>query len=404
MPTFAFGNVTLIYGPVSGVVQTQQLLVGNVDVSVAISSAFSRVRVGTTIVIPPLVRVVTDNVFDMIKAASTTGIDPFVCGSAADKLFGAFGGMWLSLARKGFQLASTELWKMVLDWTATYELVNNLHIHKGTPLFFRGGSLLTQGDVDAGFSYVYDAMEEDKALATSIGRPARFKESPAYKTARIVNSNQNALYILVVVPCRLSIRRFIRSFGRNYPSYTTSMGTPLTMKVFESEFLSKPSLEQVIFFFVYNLYRHVRRSRFGKNSKNDFMKLSNANTFFNMGLIIEQVLKERFPTGTKHYIADGICQLAGARGWIPPGEDKYQFIRKLSGVHPRQDPSSVIPTLIAGNPLYNNRPMREEMKCLLLAWHLRNHAGHNVQAQDLFVSQYETLFRWLIFALFISVV
>jgi hypothetical protein len=56
-------------------------------------------------------------------------------------------------------------------------------IHKGTPYFFLAESYLLTGDRELGFLYLYNAIEEDKALARFAPSLNYLNKSPAYLTA-----------------------------------------------------------------------------------------------------------------------------------------------------------------------------------------------------------------------------
>jgi hypothetical protein len=238
-----------------------------------------------------------------------------------------------------------------------------------------------------------------------VGQPDKYKQSPAYKTATINDSKENTLYEIAVRPVRDLVSSHATDFSK-------STGLVFSLNDFQSNFLDRPDLEKVVFFFVYNVYNHVQRNRFKQAPlffENDFSKLRNLDSIFNMCLVIEEILQHKYARiRTNYYISDGVLDLAAANAWIPTGktreETEKQFFSKLTGVDLRLDPSATVPVILSGKITYDGGPLRPELRYLLLAWHLRNYGGHNVRAQDILVQSYDRIFEWLMFALFVSIV
>jgi hypothetical protein len=256
-----------------------------------------------------------------------------------------------------------------------------------------------QDDIDAGFLFIYKALEEDRLFANMLGRPRRYKSSPAYMSAVLVDNARNFLQPIVVRPVRDEISRLLSSFS--------SGRAALSQSDFDTKFLSKPKLEPVVFFFVYNMYHHVRRTRFGQFSSltnNDFMKLKSLDFIFNLCLVIEETLQHRFSRGRANYlISDGVLALAKRNGWAQKSDkDPREHQQSLSNFKTYQDPSVAIPILFAGAINYREAPINSEFRFLLLAWHLRNYSGHNIRTQPLLVRDYDKIFEWLMSALFLA--
>jgi hypothetical protein len=248
-------------------------------------------------------------------------------------------------------------------------------------------------------------MEEDKHSYSALNQPDRYKQAPAYMTATIVDNPENVLYWPVVRPIREAISNYVTSFSR-------ATSSTYTLDDFQTRFLGNPDpeIEKLVFFFVYNMYVHVQRNRFQQVPQffdNDFTKIKNLDSIFNMCLIIEELLQHRFgKTRTNYFISDGVLDLAAAKAWITTGktreETEKQFFSKLTGVDLRLDPSTTVPVILSGNVTYDGKLLRPELRYLLLAWHLRNYGGHNIRAQDVLVQSYDQIFQWLMYVLFIA--
>jgi hypothetical protein len=397
MGTHASGNIIIEF---DSAYKTERILASGIDIMNIILQLTSTPLVGRTVALPEPLYKLANQVFDAIDDVNRQGLNGFIAITAADRFFESFVPLWRSLFSFGFQLACSEMWAQLLRWTLSWESSHSAHIHKGTPFFFLGENLIFQGDIDTAFLFIYNAMEEDKAWSSDLNRSDQYKQAPAYMTATIADDQRNALYHTIVKPIRKAIADYATSFS-------SATSTSFTLADFQANFLDKAELEEVILFFVYNMYHHVQRNRFNQVPRffdNDFTKLKNLDSIFNLCLVIEEVLQHKFAgTAANYYISDGILHLASGMGWIPAGESERRFFAKLQGVDLRLDPSTTVPTLLTGNITYDNRPIRSELLYLLLAWHLRNYGGHNIRAQTILVQSYDQIFEWLMYALFVAV-
>jgi len=396
MSSFTHEDITFVC---NNKYETEHLLVKGTDIRLLMLQLTSAPLIGRKVALPASVNTLANQVFEAIEGATQQGLNPFVAVTAADRFFESFTSFWRCLFTLGLQKAASELWSLVLGWTLDWEAKHSARIHKGTPLFFLGATLIDQGDADAGFLFVYNAMEEDKAWSRTLSMPNRYKLSPAYKTATIQDKTDNFLYISFVRPIREAIELYVQSF-RNLT------GASLTLNDIQARFLDNPDLEEVVFFFVYNMHLHVERNRFKQFSRlyeNDFGKLKKLDSIFNMCLVIEETLQYRFSkSGATYYISDGIMDLGRNKGWIPAGESKNEFLDKLTNVNISGAPSQNVPVILTHNLTYQGTPLRPELSYLLLAWHLRNYGGHNIEAQDVLRQFYDQIFEWLMYALFLA--
>jgi hypothetical protein len=96
---------------------------------------------------------------------------------AEDAYFVNFAGMWLQLWGAGLRSFAAEVWpyslKAVFSWEAAHP---GRRIHKGSPYYYWGGSLIAQGDLDIGFMLIHQALREDTLSAGHLRR-----DMPAWK-------------------------------------------------------------------------------------------------------------------------------------------------------------------------------------------------------------------------------
>lgn len=402
MGTFSCGHITIEF---SNDGKAERILTNGTDIRTIVFQLTSVPSIGRAPVLPDELHQLANQVFDAIDDLVRKGLNTFVALTAADRFFESFTLLPRYLSSFGFQLAASQTWAQLIQWTLVWEKSHSTQIHKGTPFFFLGMNLIFQGDIDTGFLFIYNAMEGDKASYRAMGQADRYKQAPAYMTATIVDNPANVLHETVVRPIRGAISNYVTSFSQ-------ATNLPYTLGDFQACFLGNPDLEieKLVFFFVYNMYVHIQRNRFKQLPQffdNDFSKIKNLDSIFNMCLIIEELLQHRFgKTGTNYFISDGVLDLVAAKTWITAGktreETEKQFFSKLAGVDLRLDPSTTVPVILSGNITYGGLPITPELRYLLLAWHLRNYGGHNIRVQDVLVKSYDQIFEWLIYALFIA--
>lgn len=407
MGTFSSGNITIEFDNDGN---AERILENGTDIRYTVLQLTSAPLIGRTVALRDELRQLANRVFDAIEALTSQGVSKSVAVTAADRFFESFSLFSQYLSSFGFQLAASQMWRQLIRWTLDWEKshstqIHKAQVHKGTPFFFLGMNLIFQEDIDTAFLFIYNAMEQDKVRSQATNQPNSYKQAPAYMTATIVDNPKNALYETVVRPIRGAISKYVTSFSR-------ATSSTYTLDDFQACFLGNPDLEieKLVFFFVYNMYVHIQRNRFRQLPQffdNDFSKIKNLDSIFNMCLIIEELLQHRFgKTGTNYFISDGVLDLAAAKAWMTTGktreETEKQFFSKLTGVDLRLDPSTTVPIILSGNITYGGQPLRPDLRYLLLAWHLRNYGGHNIRVQDVLVKSYDQIFEWLIHALFIA--
>ncbi len=400
MGTFSSGNIAIAFNDNDG--KAERILANGTDIRTIVFQLTSMPSIGRAPVLPDELHQLANQVFDAIEDLVRQGLNTFVAVSAADRFFESFTPLYRYLSSFGFQGAASHTWVQLIRWTLEWEKSHSTQIHKGTPFFFLGESLIYQGDIETAFLFIYNAVEEDKSSYQAVGQPDRYKQAPAYMTATIVDNPANVLYKPVVRRIREAISNYATSFSQ-------ATNSPYTLADFQTNFLDKPDLEKLVFFFVYNMYVHIQRNRFQQVSQffdNDFTKIKNLDSIFNMCLIIEELLQHRFGQGKdKYYITNGILDLAANktwRTWVAKNEAWEQFLGKLGGVAIGPDPKTTVPALLTSNITYAGQPLKQELRYLLLAWHLRNYGGHNIRVQDVLVKSYDQIFECLIYALFIA--
>ncbi|MGD0177824.1 MAG: hypothetical protein ABSC50_13475 [Candidatus Bathyarchaeia archaeon] len=318
---------------------------------------------------------------------------------AADCFFGSFTRIWDTLLSQKKIPQAIEHWIGVLQRVRDWETRSNKTVHKGTPYCFLGATYIFAGDYDLGLRYLYDAIEEDKRTSATLGRTDSYKGAPAYMLASLVDDPRNFLYQPVVFPARKRIEGFL-------DTYRGKSGSSMQMAGFGRKFLQETSLEFQKLYFVYVLLEIIKHeSAWNSATPNDFANMKNRDVLFDLCLVIDGVLRERFPPAS--FISYGIYNLCNSKGWLNTGDrnpsDLNGNLNPMITGRPPPSPQLVVPALLDLTLRYRGSPVRLEMSWLLLAWHLRNYAAHELIPQQVLVQRYEEIVQALMNALFISV-
>lgn len=357
----------------------------------AFTASAWRVRFDTSII--PL----CNNVFDAIKEIKIQDQDEILAAYFASYTFGFFAQHCFSEYLDTNQhMIGIGFWQSLLLIIKNWEDSNNpITIHKGTLFFFLAENYLIIGDRDSGFVYLYNAIEDDKKL-TAIGYPSK---APAYMTATISDDSHNHMFFLVR-ELRLFLGNYISKFRQNYNSNFKMIDV-------DTKFLREVQLNNIVFFFVSNLLYFFDEERNTRREllNNDFSRLKTLDLFFNLGLIIDEILRYSYHKHTGNVINDmneGVSWLCDRNNWMSVAD--VQNFWGSSYLRINSDNSDiVIPKLLQKTEKYNQNIVPNEVFVIFTAYHLRNFAGHNITQQQVLSSNYDEILEQLFMALFLAI-
>lgn len=281
-------------------------------------------------------------------------------------LFGKFTLYWIELMKAGRHIIGIQFWNKIISIVHRWEESNGKHIHKGSPYAFIAFTYLIQGNLDLGFSFIYNAVEEDIELGKicpSLNYPSN---APAYLTA-ILSSNPNNMFMGQFVA---AIRSELEIYLSGYRAY---FGRTLTLDQFDRKFLQNTALGTIRFYFVFIYWAifEYQRKVVTKMMQNDFSKLKNASWLFALCLVIDNLLNYKY--GTK-YIGDGIKKYSVSKRLMAENDLNNLIGRERIA---KGKPDIVIAKLLLWNLYINGSWVSNELQHLLIAYNLRNFASHN---------------------------
>ena len=343
-----------------------------------------------TVALPNCYSDLFSDVFDAVGVLHTGG-DACLAAFLATFLFDSVTPMWKALIDRAQHLLAIHLWTAILGLAADWEQRSAVLIHKGSPYAFLAYTYLMIGDFDSAFSYIYNAIEEDRRLGSAcptINYPA---EAPVYMTATLRDSQTNLMW-----PNVAAIRDAIQS---EIAGYDKRFGRAFSLDDFDTQFLRNPRLEAVAFFFVFTFWsvvEHRKRVDLSLMS-NDFSRLKNARWLFGLCLVVDRLLHEH-PDYTDKYISGQIAKFVEKRQLMPSCDlSRLICATGVASAHP----DNLLPGLLSGSLIHENRTVPLEVQHLFVAWNLRNYAAHNINTKRVIGEQFDGIVSALLYCIFL---
>ncbi len=308
-------------------------------------------------------------------------------------LFDAMTPPWNRFLENGQHILAAQFWREVLSLAYGWETRTGFRVHKGSPYAFTAYTYLMMGDINTGFSYIYNAIEEDRKLdevCPEIGYPGN---APVYLTATLNPSSRNIMHQLV---------NEIRSvLEEHLESYRQEIGSDLSLHEFDTRFLQNSDLEVLAYFFVFTfwtIFEYQRKVGYDL-MQNDFSKLKNSNWLFALCLVVDKLFHSH-PQYSGRFIGSEIVNYVDHKGLMT--RDDLNDLRDQTDVR-EANPDGLIPRLLSLSIMHNGTRVRREIQYLFVAWNLRNFAGHNIEIQNVIASRFEDIVRVLLYDIFLVV-
>jgi len=308
-------------------------------------------------------------------------------------LFESLTPFWNHLMSKGQHILAIQFWRKVLSMVHEWEEKTGKHIHKGSPYAFIANTCLIIGDIDTGFSYIYNAIEDDIKLSKVCPELNYPSNAPVYLTASLSSNPQN-----IMVPLVMEIRSELESYLN---AYQNEFGRTLSMTELDRLFLQNSTLETLKYYFIFTfwtIFEH-RRKVSHDLMQNDFSKLKNANWLFALCLVIDKLFHSHSRYKGR-FIGSEIVNYVVNKGWMT--KDDLNNLKDKENIQDGE-PDQIIPKLLSTTLQHNGMPVRKEIQYLFVAWNLRNFAGHNIQIQNVIVKNFEDLLTILLCDIFLII-
>jgi hypothetical protein len=314
---------------------------------------------------------------------------------AHDGFFNNFTIIWQGFLNNGLFKNAEHLWDLALNIAYEWENKNqNKRIHKGTPYYFWGVTCILNGDLEKGFLLMHQALEEDKKRDQT-----NTPKTPAYSFVTLDYENQNQFFRPKVV----EIAKFV---DEKMNIYRSSRGGTLTLPAFKSKFLEESALPEVVFYFIFELFRlkKLLAEIDQRLTQNVFSSLLQANTILDFCIIVENIIKNQNKYRNKNLKQQTIKPLleflSSNSSLNLHKNDNLKNLNNDFG----NDFSKTVQQLIMSQHKFQDgttlQPIEED---LAITYGFRNFGAHTVEDQPVVYQNFDEISRRILNALFFSV-
>jgi len=348
----------------------------------SISIRFHPIRqIQNRIVFPPQLEQIINRFFNVIQHIIENEDNRCLPAFLSTYFFNSFAQTFSRFMTEGKHVIIPLLWKKILSYAWDWELQSERHhLHKGTPYVFIAHAYLLCGDVDMGFLYLFNAIEDNIKLNEFCPSLKYPNDAPSYKTA-CLSGNRHNFCIGLVDEVRFSLNTFIIEYNRRFSRM-------LSLEKLENSFLLNESYEDIKYFFVYTFWKYYEHNIMleSKLTNNPFSKLQNLNLFFNLCIVVDKLLQIN-PRYGKESMGLNVPDICHKKNWL--SQESFESYKEYVDFNGYLE--DVIPKLLNQPIMRDGTPLPCEVQHLLISLRLRNFAGHNIIQQSVIVDKFDEL-------------
>jgi hypothetical protein len=322
-----------------------------------------------------------------------------------DEYFNNFTVIWNKLLSEGNYDRAEHVWELALQPAQQWEQVQpGRRVHKGTPYYFWAMTVLLRGDTDRGYLLIHQAVDED---IRSCGQQAALG-LPGYALVSLNYQKVGQAFYQWV----LQQAGFLAAL---LADYTATHGGNLTMDEVKHRFLDTPPNPETGFLFTYTLARLMNIARLPSTATtNQFAGQLEINLFFDITLVIEEVIKDRNPTKRQQngnkltFVHQGDYLLAEAGHPLNLLDATGQplsspQLRRINALFDNDFDATLLAAL-DGTLAVPPSPAFNRLQCdVALAYGIRNHAAHNTDAAPTIWNRFPEVQRAIFRVLFATI-
>jgi len=316
--------------------------------------------------------------------------------NAQNGFFNNFTIIWKELVYKKGHLKKAEaVWDFCLKVIYEWESKNkDKTIHKGTPYYFWGGTCILNGDLEKGFLLIHQALEEDKkTYQTDV------PQAPSYW---FVTLDHGKIQFFDGEVHKVAI--FLDGKLNNYRSSRKGI---LTLDVLRSKFLQIAASQEVVFYFVFGLFRLKRLSEEidKKLQANVFSSLLQTNTLLDFCLVVENTIKKQNKysnTNLEQQTIGPLLEFLSSKSSLNINGSK---IKELSDAFKSaSDFSNTLQKMLNSQYCFKDgttlQPIEEDFA---ITYGFRNFGAHKIEDQPVVYKNFDEITRRILNALFFSI-
>jgi hypothetical protein len=265
-----------------------------------------------------------------------------------------------------------------------WETSSGRRIHKGSGYYFAGMRDIILGDLDRGFLFMHQALVEDQR---SSGSPAPDTPALAFVTMNAAKTDQ---------AFRQEVTRYARLVEKRLDAYRTTGRGALTFAEVRAKVTARPALMESLFSLVFAVARVIRLEEpaVAFTRDNQFAGLLFGQIGFDLCLIIDQFLAERFPSGGL-FMSLATKYASTARLGI-----SRPALGKANGRFTTDFAATTAALLDGSYAMHGGAAPRELAADLMVAYGIRNRMAHGVATEKVVEDQFEAIEERLFFVIF----
>jgi hypothetical protein len=306
-----------------------------------------------------------------------------------DELFNHFIFLWnIILGNRNYGLGEW-IWEKCVEISFSWESKNEGDfIHKGTPFYFWGMTAILRGDLDKGYALMHKALQEDMRRHRTIS-----PQTPSLAFAIANYSEKNQAFH----DWSLSQANYIQQL---IESYNTNLNSNFSLDEFWVKIVQSNIDDSTIYQFFHYVGKFYDISRKPNYIyQGDFVSLLLLDLLFDLSRVVDVVLKKIDPAN--YYLFNHIVML-NTKLNIGLNQIHMEQLKEL--YKPTNDFNKALTSILDGTFEFSDKTkMTLEGKSFAIAYGIRNHAAHNVEAMPIIWKRYKEIEKCIFFALFITI-
>jgi len=310
-------------------------------------------------------------------------------GAPHDHFFSLFGRIWIDVMSKGLYDCAEWIWQESIEIAKRWEKDNKPQlIHKGTPLYFWGGTAIHRGDLRRGFLLLHAALDEDR-------RKHHKKDedpyTPALKFVTLDTRSEEQFLYDLVKPAAKEVAGLLES-------YRKSSGSILQFEDLQRRYMQSFEVRDIVFILALAVFEKMSLQRVFEqiDSGRGFGSQLCASCLFDLCLVVEESIRLKNTDTGKGTFVHQATYLAKKCGWSLSGDP-------LNGINSRRedDLDKCILDLLNGTMRVASRSSVSSLeRDLWITYVLRNSTAHTLASKKIISDHFEELYRSIMNTLF----
>lgn len=308
-----------------------------------------------------------------------------------DAFFNNFTIIWRWLLELGHHMAAERVWDLALASASSWEDAHRSErLHKGTPYYFWGMTVVLRGDLDRGFLLMHQALDEDVR-----SKGTRDPDTPASAFVTLDYRKQDQAFRVIVEDTATFLDQLL-------VTYRQTRAKTLTLDGFRDRLFNVTDLRDTLFLLVFSLFKLQALLRGMKPiiRSNEFAGLLEVGLLFDLCLVIDSVIGYRYQQSWK-FIDRAAFLSSVAR--LSLSKDGLAQLNQAFGQGFRDFPD-VVDALFRGTFRFpDGRALGASETDVALAYGFRNLGAHRIEGLKTIYDEFEGISQRIMNVLFLAV-